>query len=114
MKTLRTMEFAERRELADLLGNWLEGYTEEVIERVMAQIDDIINNDVTMMMLKELKERQDKEREEHRRDFESILSLEAEGLKEQSKKVIDNLYNDCLTHARAYKDVLYDMYIRRR
>lgn len=52
----------EREEIVLLFSNWLKHYTHEVIIKVMGKRDEIINNEFTMKLLKELKEREEKKR----------------------------------------------------
>ena len=111
MKTLRTMTFDEKRELATLIQNWLEGYTGEVIKKAMSKIEDIINNDMTMMMLKELKEREDKEREEEKDSIYLTIERMSSDVCEPDI-YLDSIHNHPLTHANSYRDILFDMYIR--
>ena len=89
----------------EIFANWLDDYTDEVIKRVVQKVDEIINNDMAMMLLKELKERDEKERREFTNSIQNLLE-DYEVFSEYSAKL------NALTHAGSYRDVLYDMYIR--
>lgn len=92
---------AEQEILATKLQCWLGTYTQEVIERVMARMDEILNNDFAMNLINELYERTEKERKD---EISTIMfSLGHE---------VGTVHNHPLTHAQSYRDILYDMYIR--
>ena len=96
------MKLEQRKEIAGLFENWLAMYTETVINQVVTKLDEILNNEFAMNMLRELKEREDKEKEERVRDFRYIL---------QGRNA-DGIHSHVLTHSESYRNVLYDMYIR--
>lgn len=97
----------EQREFAKKLQAWLSPYTNEVYKRVMCKMDEIIDNDFTLNLINELYEREQKEIED---ETDNILySL---GYMDDIKTY--GLHNDCLTHSKSYRDVLYDMYIREK
>lgn len=97
------MNYEQRDEIAELFESWLGMYTEEVIAQVAKRTDEIINDDFSMNLIRELKVRQDKEKEERIRDFAYILGR-ADG-------TTFGVHNHSLTHSKSYRDVLYDMYI---
>lgn len=100
MKKIEEMNHIEREEIAEMLLSWLEDYTDDVINRVIPQIDEIINNETAMFMLKELHLRKKEEKDNHIRDLESHLG-------------VGNFTRWTeLTHSRSYGQVLADMYIR--
>lgn len=95
------MNYTEQRKFAAMLWSWLKGYTDEVINRVLAQKDDILSNEVAMFMLEELYLRKQKEQDNHERDLVSALDC---------GRPFERFTT--LTHAGSYGDVLADMYIR--
>lgn len=104
-KKFNELKLEERKEIAELFTNWLGKYTDEVIKKVLERADEIINNEMAMHLLRELKARDEKEYSELTdsirflmEDFESFSGHDAR--------------STCLTHAKSYRDVLYDMYIR--
>lgn len=105
MKKIKDMGLDERKEICELLANWLEPYTGEVVVKVMAKREEIINNEFTMMLLTELKAREDKERTEFLHSIGSLFSV-YDNYKEYDP------HNHPLEHAKSYRDVLYDLYIR--
>ena len=104
MKNFSDLTFDERKELLEILTTWLNPYTHEVILRVVPKIDEIINDETTMMMLRELHERTKKEINEFERDLEFLI-------KHTADFADYDIHNHCLTHANSYRQVLYDMYI---
>ena len=105
MKKIDDLTFDERIEIETLFATWLSKYTHEVIVKVMKRSEEIINNEFTMNLLKELHTRT----QEENRDFAySIghLLTDYNGFKEF------NPHNHPVTHASSYRDILYDMYIR--
>ena len=111
MKKLNEMNAKEQKELAELLEAWLGGYTEEVISRVMGQINEIIENPMTMMMLRELKARREKEKAERVDSFRWIIGGIERNDQDCIDRHIDNFHNHCLTNSGSYRDVLHDLYI---
>ena len=53
-----------REEMAKMFENWLSIYTEEVIEKVMRRYEEIVENEFVMNILKELYERDNKEKDD--------------------------------------------------
>ena len=105
MKKFEEMHREERNEVVLLFANWLNYYTDTVIMKVMERRDEIIANDFAMNLLRELKTRD----EEEAKDFaHSIgrLMMNFEDFKEYDP------HNHPVTHAKSYRDVLYDMYIK--
>ena len=90
--------------LARKLQIWLGYYSQEVYEKVMRQMEEIINNEATLNLLDELYNRTLKEREEEVSTIRFSLGYE--------DQYSYHLHNHCLTHSNSYRDVLYDMYIR--
>lgn len=111
-KKLAEMDWMEHEELARLLAPWLELYTKDVIGRVIDQLDDILANETAMMMIRELGEREEKEKCQFRSDLRYIFQAKAEKDEDGYQKRLDWLRNYCLEHSKSYRDVLYDMYIR--
>lgn len=104
MKKYNELELNERKELNELFANWLKNYTHEVIADVMAKAEEIINNETSMHLLRELYKREQAETKEFTRSIESYLR-NYEGHKEY------NPHNHVLEHSEAYRYVLYDTYI---
>ena len=111
MKKINELNYNEENELSELLEAWLGTYTSEVVAKVMPQIEEIINNDLTMMMLRELKARQDKEKADRAQTFRFTLWSMKENNEESVKIHIDGLHNHVLEHSGAYRHILHDLYI---
>ena len=105
MKNFEEMNYNERNEIVELFSNWLKDYTHEVIVRVMEKRDEIISNEFSIYLLKELKEREDKEKTDFMRSIGELLS-DFDSFNKYDP------HNYVLTHSQSYRDVLYDMYIR--
>lgn len=105
MTTFNEREYKERKETTKLISNWLKNYTQEVIVRVLEKREEIINDEFTMKMLKELYEREQSEAKE----FYDSIFLMMEEFEEQKQY---DPHSHCLTHSDSYRDVLYDMYIK--
>lgn len=105
MKKFEEMGWQEQKEVAGLFANWLSAYTHEVIVKVLAKRDEILNNEFAMGLLQQLKERSDKERDE----FALSIQFMMDDFGSFSKY---DPHNHGLTHAISYRDVLYDLYIR--
>lgn len=106
MRTFNEIEsITERDEIILLFSNWLKKYTHEVIVKVLEKRDEIINNEFTMNLLKELKTREEKEKADFDNSIANLL-YDFDGYKEY------NPHNNPLTHANSYRDILYDMYIK--
>lgn len=105
MKEFATMEWNEQKEIANIFANWLKLYTHEVIVKVLEKRNEIINNDFAMNLMRELYDRETKERDEFTDSIRSLLN-NFETFSEFDP------HNHALTHSKSYRDVLYDMYIR--
>lgn len=105
MKKFEEMTMEERKEIVRLFANWLKKYTHEVVVSVMEKRDEIINNEMAMKMLRELKEREEKEYDDFSNSIGSMM-YDFETFKEF------DVHNHPLTHAGSYRDILYDMYIK--
>lgn len=105
MKKFNNLELEERNEIVLLFANWLKPYTHEVIVKVLAKRDEIINNEFVMNLLKELKARGEKEKKDFADSIGSML-YDLDAFKEYDP------HNHPLTHAGSYRDILHDMYIK--
>ena len=105
MKKFNELKYEEQKEITALFANWLDMYTDEVIKKVLARADEIINNEMAMHLLRELKTRDEKESVDFNRSIRSLLD-NYETFAEHKVRAT------CLTHANSYRDVLYDMYIK--
>lgn len=106
---MKNATYEEQKDFANKLHSWLGTYTQEVIEHVMNQIDDIINNEHVMKMITELHERMQKEeREEKEHFFYNLKNIE------EGDNDYFTVHAHVLTHSNSYRDVLYDMFIRDR
>ena len=105
MKKLEDLERKERDEIVLLFANWLNQYTHEVMVKVLARRDEIINNEFAMNLLRELKAREEKELHEFNHSIGSLL-MDYEEFKEYDP------HSHPTTHAASYRDILHDMYIR--
>ena len=94
----------EQRTFAEKLQTWLGAYTQEVYESVMAQMEDIINNETALHLIDELHARTMKER------ADEISTIQFSLGHEEDHKFL--LHNHPLTHSNSYRDILHDMYIR--
>ena len=108
MKTLDKLELSleERNEITELFANWLQPYTHEVIVRVMEKREEIINNEFAMNLLRELKTRSEKEEKDFAHSVGHLL-FSFDDFKEFDP------HNHPLSHAKSYRDILHDMYIRK-
>ena len=106
---MKNATYEEQKDFANKLYSWLGMYTQEVIEHVMNQIDDIINNEHVMKMITELHERMQKEEKEEKEHFFYNLKNIEEGDADYF-----TVHAHVLTHSNSYRDVLYDMFIRDR
>ena len=95
----------EQKEFATKLQTWLGEYTQEVFERVMKRMDEIISNEFALKMIDELHEREQKEIAQEISHIEFALGHDGMNL--------DGFHNHPLEHAKAYREVLYDMYIKK-
>lgn len=107
MKKYEEMDYREKKEVASMFSAWLCSYKREVIVKVLARRDEILNNAVAMSMIKELKERSEQEQ----KDFESSISFMIDDLDNALFSKFDP-HDHVVTHANSYRDVLYDMFIK--
>ena len=106
---LSEMKLEERQELAELLEAWLSPYVDKVHVKVLNQLPQIVENEMAMKLLRELKARQDQEKEDRVREIRyRFWDLE------ENKKIADDssFGSSCLTHSKSYRDILYDLYIK--
>lgn len=106
MKKLEELKLEERKEIVKLFSNWLRRYNSEVVVKVMEKREEILNNDFAMNMLKELAEREEKEYKVFQHNI-GHLFYDYDDFKEY------DVHNHVLEHAGSYRDVLYDMFIRK-
>lgn len=107
---LKNATYDEKQELASKLYTWLHQYTQDCIDRVFDQIDDIINNEFAMQMINELYKRTTKEaKDEKTTMYYYLLNIE-EGEENDGY----DLHNHCLTHSNSYRDILWDMFIDKK
>lgn len=107
---LKDMNYKEREELTELLEAWLYMYTDECVVRVMNRLDEITENEMSMHMLRELKARQEEEKKQRK----SSIGFLFYRLQEDGKiKDAGTFHNHCLEHSSSYRDVLYDLYIKK-
>lgn len=96
---------AELKQFSIEMNNWLGSYTQPIINKVAAKIEDIINNEIVMKMIHELYIRTiDKQAKQ----AEALMFLfkDYEGFKQY------DIHNQPLAHPESYRAVLYDMYIK--
>lgn len=105
MKKYNELKLNEQKEIAELFAYWLNGYTQEVINNVMVKAEEIINNEFAMNLLRELKVRGEKEKEDFKHSIGNLLG-EFETFKQYDP------HNHPLTHSNSYRDILHDMYIK--
>lgn len=105
MKHFNELPLEERNETVELLAYWLQSYTHEVITNVLCRVNEIINNEFAMNLLKELKARSE---EEHFDFMHSIgnLCYDFDTFRKYDP------HSHPITHAKSYRDILYDMYIK--
>ena len=104
MIKFENMGYTEQCNTAEMLAPWLCKYSHEVVNHVMAKVDEIVNDERTMRMIKELNEREQSEYT----DF--TMHLRHLGSDYETFAKYDP-HNHALTHAGSYRDILYDMYI---
>ena len=105
MKKFNEMDCTEKEKIVELFATWLKPYTHEVIIKVLERRDEIIEDEMSMYMLKELHTRSKTEAKEFISNINSMFR-DFEVFKEFDP------HNHALTHAGSYRDILYDMYIR--
>lgn len=106
---LSEMKFDERQELAELLEAWLSPYVDRVHIKVLNQLPQIVENEMAMKLLRELKARQDREK------YDRIMEIKYRFHDLEKGKKIDqdaSFGSSCLTHSKSYRDILYDLYIK--
>jgi hypothetical protein len=106
MNKWEDLSYTEQCEVAELFTNWLKPYTQQVVNRVARQANEILENDHAMTLIRELYKREAKEQ----KDFESHLKYLLDDYKGFAKF---SPHNHATTHAKSYRDILYDMYIAR-
>ena len=102
MKKFEDMTLNEQKDLTEILWSWLDYYTDEVINNVIPKVNDIINNEAAMFMLKELYLRDREETIDYRESLHRCL---------RNGAVSDFRRIKSITHSQSYRDVLADMYI---
>lgn len=105
MKKFEELTFNEQEEVLNYFYNWMKNYTDKVIKRVMKNFDEILNNEFAFNMIKELYEREMKEKKEEARSLRYLI-CNYEDFEQY------DIRNHCLEHSDSYRDVLYDMFIR--
>lgn len=90
------------------VNNWLKEYTNEVIHRVLKNIKEIRDSDFACWMLKELYIREEKSLT----NFKFIMNVMIDEYTKKGK-ADNNPRLNVLEHPQSYRDVLYDMYIRK-
>ena len=103
MKKYNELTNEEKVEIRGYFKCWLSIYTNEVAIRVLARSEEIINNELTMNLLKELYTRT----QEEEKETEYIIGWLLEDYEENKEY---NIHSHT-SHAQSYRDVLYDMYI---
>lgn len=111
MKKLNEMSYEDQKHIAELFKCWLSNYTEEVNAKVLPHAEEIINNEMAMYLLEELKTRTEKEKKELNDSYNHIIYQMANGY--DISLTVENIHNHCLTNAESYRDVLYDLYIKK-
>lgn len=100
------LSYEEQKEVVELFSCWLKQYSHEVVNHVMEKSEEILKNEFSMNLLRELKKRE----EEEDKDFLSSIRMRLTSFEEFKEF---NPHNHPITHSNSYRDVLYDMYIRR-
>ena len=104
MTTYKELSFEQKREISELFACWLRPYTHECAMRAMERADEIINNEATLNLLRELKAREEKELENLIGSMDCLLG-DFETFKQY------NIHNNPLSHSTSYRDILHDMYL---
>lgn len=104
-KKFDNLKTAEQLNLAARFEVWLGRYTQEVINKVIARLDEILENEFAMKLINELYEREEKERAARTSSLR-LLMIDYDLFKDS------DIHSNCLTHSNSYRDVLYDMYIK--
>ena len=104
-KSWEELSYDQKREFSKWFANWLKNYTESVIMKVLEKREEILANEFSMNLLKELYFREAKEKVDFENSMRSLLD-NFETFKDY------NPHNHVLEHSGSYRDVLYDMYIR--
>lgn len=106
MTNFNELSADKRHRIVLLFSNWLKNYTHEVIVRVLNKRDEIINNEFAVELLEQMYQREQKEATEFQNSMQNLLD-DFDTFKEFDP------HNHVLEHSGSYRDVLYDMYIRR-
>lgn len=102
MTKFNMKRFTERQRLIKLAANWLKPYPENIINRALAQQDDIFSNPVTVRLLELL---YDKEKHDNACFKEEIGNFLLDG-------EYIGFHRTCTSNSNSYREVLYDMYLR--
>ena len=105
MKKFEQLTREEKAEITTLIANWLHQYTTKVIVAVLEKRDEIINNEFTVNLLRELKEREEKEKKE----FTDTIGWLLRNYEDYNEF---DPHDHAITHSKSYRDILYDMYIK--
>lgn len=100
-----TKSKSELDEISKKIQVWLGHYTDEVIRKVFDKIPEIVDDEFSMNLINELYTRTLEEREDESRTIEMYLC----GVLSPKDSVC---HCHPITHAKSYRDILYDMYIR--
>lgn len=99
-------KFEDKQKFNKEIANWLKPYVDSVVKRVIKyKLTEILENQTACMMLRELYDREQKELN----DFETSVENLINHFNEYEQF---DIRSNCLTHSIAYREVLYDMYIR--
>lgn len=92
-----------RKELLLDVANFCKCYVARVCNKVVEQIDEILNNEHIKFLLHELRVREELEQKEFNRDIAYMIRYGRSNM---------DVHNHCLTHAKSYRDVLYDLLVK--
>lgn len=99
----------KKEEFLKDLSNFLKPYTNKIVNRVIKNIDKIIENETICNLLKELRAREEIEAKQFKTDLYFRLRQFLEG---DEKSMEYDIHNNCLTHSNSYRSVLYDLLIK--
>ena len=104
MRKYDEMSCEERKEITELFSIWLRPYTNDVVLKVIEKKDNIIADDTAIILLQQLKQREEKELHTFVRNIDNLM-VAYDSFKEC------NAHYYPTTHSDSYRDVLYDMFI---
>lgn len=92
-----------KQELLLDVANFCKCYVTSVCKKVVEHIDFILNDEAIKHLLHELRVREEQEQKEFNSDIAYMIQYGCSDI---------DVHNHCLTHAKSYRDVLYDLLVK--